>query len=177
VAGRDTEEQATGVHEAVAPPTTEQRQAARAAGVSTLERAREREPRPAKPLTRRLQPIEPSEDRVDRPRRRGRLRRLLVVLGVAALIAVPVGFGGLLALRSVYFVGTGDDGFITVFRGLPYELPFGLALYQENYVSPITTEQVPAVRRATVTDQQLRSQDDAYDLVRRLELGQVRGTR
>jgi PPM family protein phosphatase len=176
-AAHATDEQATGVHEAVSPPaTTEQRQAASAGGVSTLER--ERDARPSKPLTRRLQPIAPPEDGdEEQPGRRGRLRRLFVVLAVTALIAVPVGFGGLIALRSVYFVGTGDQGFVTVFRGLPYDLPFGIELYQENYVSPIPREQVPAGRRAAVTDQKLRSQDDAYDLVRQLELGQLRGTR
>jgi serine/threonine protein phosphatase PrpC len=166
-------EQATGVHRAVSPPA-EQREAAAAGSVSTLER--KREARPPKPLTRRLQPIAPPDEEDERPRRGGRVRRLFVVLAVVALIAVPVGFGGLIALRSVYFVGTGDDGFVTVFRGLPYELPFGVALYQENYVSPIARDQVPAGRRTAVTDQKLRSQDDAYDLVRQLELGQLRGT-
>jgi PPM family protein phosphatase len=66
---------------------------------------------------------------------------------------------------------------VTVFRGLPYELPLGIDLFQTNYVSPITVEQVPRGRRAAVTDQELRSQEDAYDLVRRLELGQVNATR
>jgi PPM family protein phosphatase len=160
-------EQETGVHEAVRAPEPP---ADRAPAVSTLERER--------PATRRLQPIVPAEPgpRQRSPARR-RLRRALVMLAVVGLVGVPVVFGTLLAVRSVYFLGVGDQGFVTVYRGLPYELPLGLDLFQENYVSPITVDQVPRGRRAAVTGQELRSQSDAYDLVRRLELGQVNPTR
>ena len=166
-AAAETDDQATGVHEAVRPPAGEA--AASAPAVSTLERERT--------MTRRLQPIAPAEHAgQERPRRR-RLRKLFIGFAVAALVAVPIVFGTFLALRSVYFVGAGEQGFVTVYRGLPYDLPLGIDLYQTNYVSPITVDQVPRGRRAAVTDQELRSQNDAYDLVRRLELGQVNAVR
>jgi PPM family protein phosphatase len=151
----------------VRPPAEEA--AASAPAVSTLERERT--------MTRRLPPIAPAEQAGhERPRRR-RLRKALVALAVVGLVGVPLVFGVMLAVRSVYFVGAGEQGFVTVYRGLPYDLPLGIDLYQTNYVSPITVDQVPRGRRASVTDQELRSQNDAYDLVRRLELGQVNAVR
>jgi protein phosphatase len=107
------------------------------------------------------------------PQRRGPLRRLLVVLAVVGVIAAPVLIGGYFASQSVYFLGVGDDGFVTLYRGLPYDLPAGVELYSTNYVSGISYASLaPRVRR-TVTDHTLRSHDDATDLVRQLELGKL----
>ena len=38
--------------------------------------------------------------------------------------------GAVAALRSVYFVGQDDRGLVTLYRGVPYELPFGIDLYE-----------------------------------------------
>ena len=64
-------------------------------------------------------------------------------------------------------------GFVAVYRGLPYELPAGIKLYENNYVSGVPAGELPAARRKKVLDHQLRSKNDAADLVRKLELGQV----
>jgi protein phosphatase len=107
------------------------------------------------------------------PGRRGPFRRALFVLAVIAVIAAPVLIGGYFASQSVYFLGVGDDGFVTLYRGLPYDLPAGVELYSENYVSGVSYASLaPRVRR-TVTDHTLRSHDDATDLVRQLELGKL----
>ena len=66
-----------------------------------------------------------------------------------------------------------DDRTVAIFRGLPYELPFGIDLYERWYASGVTLEQVPPARRATFTDHQLRSRDDVEDLVRALERGNL----
>ena len=42
-------------------------------------------------------------------------------------------------------------------RGLPFELPFGIELYEERYASPIQTASLPPRRHAAVTGQDLRS--------------------
>jgi PPM family protein phosphatase len=128
---------------------------------------------------RRLQPLRTGGQAgaPGRGTRRPRLRRALIVAAVVGLVGVPVALGSLVAVRAVFFVGTNEQGFVTVYRGLPYELPLGIDLYQENYVSAIPDTEVPAGRREAVTSQELRSQEDAYDLVRRLELGQIQGTR
>ena len=84
-----------------------------------------------------------------------------------------VGAGLWTASRAVYFVGVDDQGAVTVYQGLPYELPFGLELYDRFYTSGVTLAQVAEDRRATFTDHKLRSKDDAEDLVRQLERGEV----
>jgi serine/threonine protein phosphatase PrpC len=107
-----------------------------------------------------------------RRRSRGRARALGFGLVVIALIGILVA-AGWFATRAVYFVGTNDQGFITVYRGLPYELPFGVDLYEESYTSSVSALQVPQAQRDRLLDQQLRSEDDAIDLVRAIELGQL----
>ena len=128
--------------------------------------------------TRRLQPRAPSapspqagQQPSGRPRR---APRVLTVLVVCALILVPLGIGGYLATQAVYFIGTDDDGFVTLYRGLPYELPAGLDLYSVNYISGIRASSVPGRRRERLLDHTLRSRDDAADLLRQLERGRLR---
>ena len=106
------------------------------------------------------------------PRRRRRGRR---VLGFAlALILVGAVLGGLYALsRQVYFVGTNDGGLVTVYRGIPYDLPFGIQLYRQDYASGMPARAIPARRRDRVLDHEWRSRNDAVDLVRALERGQL----
>ena len=79
-----------------------------------------------------------------------------------------------MATQAVYFIGTDNQAHVTVFRGLPYDLPLGVELYSRNYVSGVSAEQVPPRRRVTLLDHTLRSHNDAYDLVRRLERGELR---
>ena len=90
-----------------------------------------------------------------------------------ALIVVPLGLGAYIANQAVYFVGTDEDGFVTMYRGLPYELPAGLDLYSPTYVSAVRVDTVPATRRKRLIDHTLRSHDDAADLMRELERGRV----
>ena len=69
--------------------------------------------------------------------------------------------------------GRGPAHSVTIYRGLPYGLPFGIDLYQTYYESGVPLASVPPARRARFTDHQLRSRDDAEDLVIQLERGQV----
>ncbi len=99
-------------------------------------------------------------------------RTLVKALLGLALLAAAV--AGLYALsRQVYFVGTNDGGLVTIYRGVPYELPLGLELYDEEYASGMPARAIPAVRRARVLDHEWRSREDAVDLVRALERGQL----
>ncbi len=107
-------------------------------------------------------------------RRRSRVRLVLGALVGLALLAAAL--TGLYALsRQVYFVGTNDGGLVTIYRGVPYELPFGLDLYDEEYASGMPARAIPASRRARVLDHEWRSRVDAVDLVRALERGQLEG--
>lgn len=105
-----------------------------------------------------------------RRRRRGRT----LAKGVLGLVLVAAVVGGLYALsRQVYFVGTNEGGLVTIYRGVPYELPFGGELYEEDYASGMPARAIPAARRRRVLDHEWRSRGDAVDLVRALERGQL----
>jgi PPM family protein phosphatase len=107
-------------------------------------------------------------------RRRRRVRTLAKAVVVVALLAGVV--AGLYTLsRQVYFVGTNDAGLVTLYRGIPYELPFGINLYEQRYASGVPARAIPASRRARVLDHEWRSREDAVDLVRALEREQLDG--
>jgi protein phosphatase len=93
---------------------------------------------------------------------------VLVLLGIVAS-------AGWIASRGVYFVGVDDQGFVTLYQGLPYDLPGGLALYQDQFTSGVPVSQLPPNVRRTVTQHELRSHDDAIDLIRQLERGALAG--
>ena len=120
------------------------------------------------PRTAPLPPRPPASAAPPRKRRRRFPAGLVVVAVIGALV-----LGGLwIATRAVYFVGT-DEGTVTIYRGVPYDLPLGLELYERYYRSGVTIEQVPGSRRETFTDHKLRSLDDAENLVRALEQGRL----
>jgi protein phosphatase len=110
-----------------------------------------------------------------RPAERSPPRRRRLPLGAAAAVLLLAGIlGGLYLLsRQVYFVGTNDAGLVTVYKGLPYELPLGIDLYEEDYASGMPARAIPSRRRERVLDHEWRSRDDAVDLVRALERGQL----
>jgi serine/threonine protein phosphatase PrpC len=103
----------------------------------------------------------------------GRGRRLAIAFAVLALIVLPLGIGSYLANQAVYFIGTDDSGFVTLYRGLPYALPAGIELYKPTYVSGVPFASLPASRRRRLVDHTLRSHDDASDLIRELERGRL----
>jgi protein phosphatase len=168
--GARAEEGATTEHEAAAPLDDGRQGAGPATAVATraaappitVERRAPRAPRP---------PAGPSEG----GRRRRGLRRLVPTTGfvLTVFLVLCVLFGGYYASQTVYFVGAGDDGFVTVYRGMPYDLPAGLDLYSVNYVSGVPLSELSDDQRRAVASHELRSRDDALGLVRRLETQQV----
>jgi PPM family protein phosphatase len=93
------------------------------------------------------------------------------LLAIAAILAA-IAFGAWYGNRQVWFLGTDAGGRAALYRGLPYELPFGLALYEERYASPVQTEALPRVRRESVTDHDFRSREDAVSLIEDIERSQ-----
>jgi PPM family protein phosphatase len=114
-----------------------------------------RPPRPARPQRRRRRPRVP-------------VGPILVLFLVACVI-----LGAYYASQTVYFVGASDDGFVSVYRGLPYDLPAGIDLYSVNYESGLPVDELTAAQRRTIEDHKLRSHNDANDLVRQLETGEI----
>jgi len=106
-----------------------------------------------------------------RPKRRRRRLRRVGTLVVAVTLLGLIGCAAYLALQSVYFIGTNNRGLVTLFRGLPYQLPGNLALYSSEYVSGVSASTLSVARRHTLLDHSLRSEADAAGLIRDLELG------
>jgi serine/threonine protein phosphatase PrpC len=104
--------------------------------------------------------------------RRSPVRRALVLLGVLAVLGILLA-GAYEASQSVYFLGTNSRGLVTLFRGLPYELPGGIKLYNSDFVSGVSAAPLAPARRRTLLDHSLRSEGDATALLRSLELGQL----
>lgn len=103
------------------------------------------------------------------PARRSRLRRILplaVVLGVVALLLA----GAYVATQSVYFLATNGRGLVTMYQGVPYELPGGLKLYSSYYVSGVSASSLGPRRREELLAHTLRSEGSAGALIRDVEL-------
>ena len=109
------------------------------------------------------------------PEPKRRRRRIPGGLVVAVVLLAMVLGGFWLATQAVYFVGTDADrgNTVTIYRGLPVDLPLGLKLYSRYQGSGVTLQSIPASRRKTFTDHKLRSKDDAENLVIQLERGQL----
>jgi protein phosphatase len=125
----------------------------------------------------RAEPIEEGQAHApprSAPRRR---RRRIITAGRLLALGCVVGLVAAfwLATRQIYFVGVDESrgNVVTLYEGLPYDLPLGIRLYSAVQSSGVTFESVPARRRATFTDHKLRSRDDAESLIVALERGQL----
>ena len=96
---------------------------------------------------------------------------ILVTVLVLAVLAGAAA-GAVAGTHRVYFVGS-ERGLVTLYRGVPYELPFGIDLFQKKYVSAVPVQALTLTERRRVLDHQLRSRKDAAALIRRLEQGRA----
>ena len=114
--------------------------------------------------------------RGSRERIEGPLPRRVKILAATAAVVIVVGalgVAGWLASRAVFFVGTNDSGMVTVYRGIPWDLPAGIRLYESWYVSGVPASDMTAGQRDRLLDHRLRSRDDVSDLIGDLELGEL----
>jgi PPM family protein phosphatase len=107
----------------------------------------------------------------ERRRERPKPKRSRTVLKVLAAVVVVAGIAvaAVLGARQIYFLGTDEGGRLALYRGLPYELPLDISLYSEVLSSPIQVESLPEDRRDEATNHELRSREDAEDLLDDLE--------
>jgi protein phosphatase len=168
--GEDDEEaadQEPGAHETIAGQVT----------AEEVEAARKPEPqttitsaRPRGMGARRPRPV-------PTPRRPRRLRTTVLPTFVVLLVVGGIGTGLWALSRQVWFVGTDDAGQVALYRGVPYDLPFGVHLYTRQYQSGVPAQAIPASRRGHVLNNEWRSRGDAVDLVRQLERGGLEAAR
>ncbi|MEI7889760.1 MAG: Stp1/IreP family PP2C-type Ser/Thr phosphatase [Actinomycetes bacterium] len=103
----------------------------------------------------------------------GKSRRgLAAAVVVTALLALILG-AGWEASRAVFFLGTDSSGTVTIYRGLPYELPLGLDLYQRWYTSGVPATVLTPSQKVRLLDHKLRTKREAADLVASLERGDL----
>ena len=122
------------------------------------------------PLARTQGRPQPSQPRRNTERR---YIKPLAALLAAVIVLGLIGAGGYLATRQLYFIGTNSHGIVTIYRGLPYDLPAGIRLYETYFTSGVPAGLVPTDRRSALFNHHLRSQSDASTLVADLELGKV----
>ncbi len=144
--------------------------------------ASEREPEPAADATRvfdeeqkrRVREAQAAARPPARERRGPGLRRWVTAAVVTLVVgAVVVGFW--VGSRQFYFVGTDDRGLVALYRGLPFELPFGLELWEREYSTGVPARFLPESRRGRVLDHRLRGKGDAVDLIKQVERGELEG--
>jgi protein phosphatase len=105
----------------------------------------------------------PSRPRRPRPKLGGGTALALVLLA-----AVLIGLYA--ASRQVYFLGTDERGAVSLFRGVPYELPLGIDLYTHEYSSSVPVSAIGDSRqRSALLDHEWRGRDDAERRIRELE--------
>jgi len=109
------------------------------------------------PAPRRREPV-PS------PKRRFPVKTLIALVVLAGIVAA-----GIFSARQVYFLGADEGGRLSLYRGLPYDLPLGVELYSEVTSSPTRVASLPEDRRDEATGHDWRSRQDAVDLLANLE--------
>jgi serine/threonine protein phosphatase PrpC len=125
----------------------------------------------------RAQPIEEGHahapPRAEPRRRRRRFFSPGKLIAVSCVIGLLAAFW--LATRQVFFVGVDESrgNVVTLYKGLPYDLPLGIRLYSPVRHSGVTLQSLPPARRATFTDHKLRAKDDAESLVKAAEDGKL----
>jgi protein phosphatase len=147
----------------------------RASGTVALSAVKPRaETRTEEGAPRRTVPL-PDGRKPEESTKTGRRRRVPGWLIGILVTLILVGGGFWLASQAVYFVGADAErgNEVTIYNGLPIDLPLGLDLYRRYQGSGVTLESVPAARRETFTNHKLRSKDDAENLVIQLARGQI----
>ncbi len=78
-----------------------------------------------------------------------------------------------LALTNVYFVGTNARGLVTLYQGVPYQLPGSIDLYSRQYVSGVAASKLTPRRRKALLDHSLRTERNAGSVIHGLELEEL----
>ncbi len=115
------------------------------------------------------QPIEARDPRkkAKTPPSRRKAKTVAATIAVTFTVGI-IALSGWVASRVVYFIGS-SNGYVAIYQGVPYDLPFGIELYKPIYESGVPVSSLDAARQERLFDHQLRSGDDAQDLIRAVE--------
>ncbi len=105
----------------------------------------------------------------DAPAGRSRARTA-ARLSVATVIAVGLAVAAITGLRWSHFVGADQrTGRVAIYQGLPIDLPFGVHLYHETELTPVSFATLSASQRKALFDHSLHSLADARATVQPIE--------
>jgi hypothetical protein len=103
-----------------------------------------------------------------------RRRRIFAIAGVLLVVVLAVAAVWIVN-RQFWFVGTNDTGQVTLYRGLPYELPLGIDMYSVQRTSSVPASAIADRRqRNYVLDHHARGKGDSEDLLRQIESSYLR---
>ena len=93
----------------------------------------------------------------------------LLLTALALALAGVVVVGAVWGSKRAYFVGADEQGYITVYQGVPWDITDGVKLYREIYVSPLRAPQLTTEERAELFDHDLAREDVARERIAELE--------
>jgi protein phosphatase len=99
-------------------------------------------------------------------------RRWVGAVIVSIVLLIGIG-GAVIGSLNVYFLGGNEKGLVTVYRGLPYDLPLSISLYTRDFVTTVPVSELPDDTRAKILDHKLRTRSDALDLAQQIEKGKI----
>jgi hypothetical protein len=99
------------------------------------------------------------------PKKRRRVSWKVVVPLVIVLILAAAGAAVYGATRA-NFIGVDKNGYVAVYQGVPWNLPFGIHLYREVYTSHLLAAELAQPGRKKLFDHTLRSRNEAEDVVK-----------
>jgi protein phosphatase len=99
------------------------------------------------------------------PKKRRRVSWKVVVIVAIVLILAAAGAAVYGASRA-NFVGVDRNGYVAVYQGVPWNLPFGIHLYREVYTSRLLAAELPQTGRKKLFDHTLRSRGDAENVIK-----------
>jgi serine/threonine protein phosphatase PrpC len=110
-------------------------------------------------------PAQPAAAEPASPRRRRRVSWRIVGPLAVVLLAVIAGLA-VFGLSRANFVGGDKNGYVAVYQGVPWNLPFGIHLYREVYASRLLTAELSQTERRKLFDHTLRSRSAAEHIVK-----------
>lgn len=161
----DEDEQSTAVHPAVAPAFDEAATVAGSQAAVAIDEVRAR----LEEEGGLSAPLAPRAPRTPSAQRRRKIKAAIIATTLTVLIMLGTGWG---ATRVTYFVGT-SQGYVAIYQGLPYELPFGLSLYRVVYTSGVPISSLTPAQQERLLGHEPRTGQDAQDLVKAVERGEL----
>jgi PPM family protein phosphatase len=100
------------------------------------------------------------------PVKRSRLLTWKVIVPVVVVLLAAIAGAGVYGLSRANFVGVDDRGYVAVYQGVPWNLPFGIHLYREVYTSRLLAAELSRADRRKLFDHTLRGRNEAEDAIK-----------